>query len=116
MKYPNVIRDQPEKSSQLNGASEPPGEEDVIACRVSPRHIVLTDEDPQKLAEEINVAVAAAMAATAMVTAVAANTATTKTTATATTAAVTTAVSHNNATLNSMFRHIPGRPILNRSH
>ena len=101
MKYPDVIRDQPEKSSQLNCTSGPPGEEDVNACRVSPRHIVLTDEDPQKLAEEINVAAAtvtATVTATATtVTAVAANTTTTETTATATTAAVTTAASNNNA-------------------
>ena len=61
----------------MNCTSGPPGEEDVIACRVSPRHIVLTDEDLQKLAEEINVAAAAAAKVMAMaVTAVAANTAT----------------------------------------
>ena len=97
MKYPGVIRDQPEKSSQLNCTSAPPGEEDVIACRVFPRHIVLTDEDPQKLAEEINVVAAAPTVATATVTAAAANTATMKMTATATMAAVTTAASNNNA-------------------
>ena len=97
MKYPDVIRDQPEKSSQLNCTSGPPGEEDVIACPVSPRYIVLTDEDLQKLAEEINVVVAAVTTATVTVIAVAANTATMETTVTAITAAVTTAASNNNA-------------------
>jgi len=97
MKYPGVIRDQPEKSSQLNCTSAPPGEEDVIACCVSPRHIVLTDDNPQKLAEEINVVAAAPSAATATVTAAAANTVTMETTVTATMAAVTMAASNNNA-------------------
>jgi len=62
----------------LNCTSGPPGDEDVIACPVSPRHIVLTDEDLQKLAEEINVAAAAAAkkVMAMAVTAVAANTAT----------------------------------------
>jgi hypothetical protein len=99
-KYPDVIREQPEKTSQLNCTSGPPGEEDVIACHVSPRHIVLTDEDPQKLAEEINAAAAAtaATAATATVTAaVAVRTATMEMTAAATMALVTTAASNNNA-------------------
>ena len=96
-KYPDVIGEQPEKSSQLKRKSGPaPGEEDVIARRVSTRPIVLTDEDPQKLAEEIN-AVAAATVATPTVTAVATNTATMEMTAVATTAAVTTAASNNTA-------------------
>jgi len=81
----------------LNCTSGPPGEEDVTACPVSPRYIVLTDEDPQKLAEEINMVVAAVTAAMVTVTAVAAKTATMETTVTAITAAVTTAASNNNA-------------------
>jgi hypothetical protein len=77
----DVIREQPEKSSQSNCTSGPPGEEDVIAHCVSTRHIVLTNEDPQKLAEEINAA-AALTPTTATVTAtVAARTATTEMTA-----------------------------------
>jgi hypothetical protein len=97
MKTPDVIGEQPEKSSQLNCTSKPDGEEDVIACHVSPRHIESTDEDPQKLDEEINVTTVATFAAATVTGTVAARPATTETTAVATTAVATKPASNNNA-------------------
>jgi len=97
MKTPNVIGEQPETSSQLNCTSKPDGEEDVIARRVSPRHIESTDKDLQKLDEEINVTPAATPAAATVTGAVAARPATTETTAVATTAVATKTASNNNA-------------------
>ena len=93
----DVIREQPEKSSQSNCTSGPPGEEDVITRCVSTRHIVLTNEDPQKLAEEINATVALTPA-TATVTA---------TVAAMTTAAMTTAASNNNTNPRSKVQAHP---------
>jgi hypothetical protein len=63
MKTPGAIGEQPETSSQLSCTSKPDGEEDVVARRVSPQHIESTDNDPQKLDEEINMKTAATSAA-----------------------------------------------------
>jgi len=97
MKTPDVIGEQPETSYQLNCTSKPNGEEDVIAHRVSTQHIESTDEDPQKLDEEINVTTETTSAAATVMGAVAARPATTETMAVATMAVATKTTSNNNA-------------------
>jgi len=76
---------------------KPDGEEDVIARRVSPQHIESTDNDLQKLDEEINMTTAATSAAAAVTGTVAVRPATTETTSVATTAVATKTASNDNA-------------------
>ena len=87
MKTPDVIGEQPETSSQLNCTSKPYGEENVYSRRVSTRHIESTDEDRQKLDEEIHVTTETMSAAATV----------TETAAVATTAVATKTASNNNA-------------------
>ena len=96
MKPPDVIGEQPETSSQLNCTSKPDGEEDVIAHRVSTRHIESTNKDPQKLDEKINMRMETTSVAATVTGAVAARPATTETMAVATTAVATKTASKNN--------------------
>ena len=116
MKTPGAIGEQPETSSQLSCTSKPDGEEDVIAHLVSPRHIESTDDDPQLLDEEINMMTAATSAAATVMGTVAARPATTETTAVATLQWQQRQHQMITPTLDPMFRHIPGRPIIDNCH